>query len=95
VYASIGCVEICGGPTGFVEFNNYLIELSGPTSTIRAEQLKEIGAARNISIEYEKAIRPPIEEIPMRILNFAFMLLTLISASCAVAQQPAGNKFSF
>jgi hypothetical protein len=47
-----------------------------------------------MSIEYEKAI-PPIEEIPMRILSFAFILLTLTSVSCAVAQQPAGNEFSF
>ena len=60
VYASIGCIEICGGPNGFFDFNDYLIQLSGPRSTNRAEQLKEIGRVRNISIEYEKASRPPL-----------------------------------
>lgn len=64
VYASIGCIEICGGPNGFVDFNDYLIQLSGPKSTNRAEQLKEIGRARNISIEYEKASRPPLRRYP-------------------------------
>jgi hypothetical protein len=64
VYASIGCIEICGGPNGFVDFNNYLIQLSKPKSTSRAEQLKEIGGARNISIEYEKASRPPLRRYP-------------------------------
>jgi len=64
VYASIGCVEICGGPNGFVEFNNYLIQLSGPKSTGRAEQLKEIGEVQNITIEYEKASRPPLRRYP-------------------------------
>jgi len=64
VYASIGCIEICGGPNGFVDFNDYLIQLSGPKSADRAKQLGEIGAARTISIEYEKASRPALRRYP-------------------------------
>jgi hypothetical protein len=64
VYASIGCIEICGGPNGFVDFNDFIIELSGPKASTRAEQLIEIGAAGNISIEYEKASRPPLRKYP-------------------------------
>ena len=64
VYASIGCVEICDGPNGFVAFNKYLIELSGPSSSNKDEQLKEIGLARNISIAYEKATRPALKSYP-------------------------------
>lgn len=64
VYASIGCIEICGGPNGFVDFNDYLIELSGPRSASRAEKLEEIGRARNISVEYKRATRPPLRKYP-------------------------------
>lgn len=64
VYASIGCIEICGGPNGFVDFNDYLIQLSGPRATDRATQLKEIGVARNISIEYQMASRPVLRRYP-------------------------------
>ena len=64
VYASIGCVEICGGPNGFVGFNDYLIGLSGAKAKDRANQLKEMGAARNIAIEYEKAARPTLQRAP-------------------------------
>lgn len=64
VYASIGCVEICGGPAGFVKFNEAIIELSGAKSGTKAEQLKAIGAARNIVIEYEKASRPALRKYP-------------------------------
>ena len=62
LYASKGCVEICGGPHGFVKFNDYLIHLSGSTASKRSEQLKEIGKARNMFIEYEKALRPPLKK---------------------------------
>jgi len=64
VYASIGCIEICGGPNGFVDFNDYLIQLSGPKASSRSEQLKEIGGAHNISIEYKKASRPSLRAYP-------------------------------
>jgi len=60
VYASIGCIEICGAPRGFDTFNDYLIALSGPKSTQRADQLAEIGKARNLSITYLKAKRPTV-----------------------------------
>jgi len=60
VYASIGCIEICRGPMGFDLFNNFLIELSGPKSSGRSAQLAEIGRARNMSIKYLAASRPPI-----------------------------------
>ncbi len=60
-YASIGCVEVCNGPEGFVAFNDYLIALSGPKAGLsRAQQLKAIGAARNLSITYRKATRPAL-----------------------------------
>jgi hypothetical protein len=60
VYASIGCVEICGSPRGFDTFNDYLIALSGPKSSDRKAQLVEIGRTRNLSITYLKATRPPL-----------------------------------
>jgi hypothetical protein len=61
LYASIGCVEICNGPRGFDAFNDFLIALSGPKAKGRAEQLREIGKARKMTITYEKATRPPLE----------------------------------
>jgi hypothetical protein len=64
VYASIGCVEICGSPRGFDTFNDYLIALSGPKSSDRKTQLSEIGRAKNLSITYLKATRPPL--VPAR-----------------------------
>ena len=60
VYASIGCIEICGGPQGFVKFNDFLIDLSGPASTSRDQKLAEIGAARNMAITFLPASRPPL-----------------------------------
>jgi hypothetical protein len=64
VYASIGCIEICQGPRGFDTFNDYLINLSGPTASNREDQLAEIGRKRNMSIKYLKATRPPL--VPAR-----------------------------
>ncbi|WKJ91731.1 hypothetical protein QZJ86_06225 [Methylomonas montana] len=64
VYASIGCIEICGGPNGFVDFNDYIINLSGPKASNRADQLAEIGAARSMSIEYAKTNRPALKRYP-------------------------------
>jgi hypothetical protein len=60
VYASIGCVEICHGPKGFDAFNDFLIECSGPSATNRADQLAEIGRAKNMTITYLQAPRPPL-----------------------------------
>jgi hypothetical protein len=61
VYATIGCIEICNGPKGFDDFNDYLIELSGPTASNRADQLVEIGNAKNMVITYMKATRPALK----------------------------------
>ena len=60
VYASIGCIEICDGPRGFDAFNDYLISLSGPRASDRSARLAEVGAAKNLSIEYLKAKRQPL-----------------------------------
>lgn len=65
VYASIGCIEICNGPRGFDIFNDFLISLSGPTSTDRADQLVEIGRAKKMFIKYLKASRPPLVKLKM------------------------------
>lgn len=60
VYASIGCIEICNGPQGFDQFNDFLISLSGPTASSRASQLLEIGRSRSMSIQYLRATRPAL-----------------------------------
>lgn len=59
IFATIGCIEIMG-PRGFVRFNDLIIALSGPTSTIRDRQLNEIGRSGSLSISYEPAARPPL-----------------------------------
>ena len=61
VYATIGCIEICRGPRGFDQFNDFLIALSGPSAKDRAGELAEIGWARNITITYLTAPRPPLQ----------------------------------
>lgn len=63
VYASIGCIEICNGPKGFDIFNDYIISLSGATSSGRDSKLIEIGRSRVLSITYMKATRPPLVKI--------------------------------
>ncbi|XVJ69190.1 MAG: hypothetical protein HEQ39_05720 [Rhizobacter sp.] len=62
LFATIGCIEIMG-PKGFIRFNDLLISLSGPTAKTRPEQLTEIGAAKNISITYQKAERPSLSKV--------------------------------
>ena len=62
VYASIGCIEICNGPFGFNVFNDFLISLAGSTAGSAAGKLAEIGRARNMSITYLSASRPPLEK---------------------------------
>jgi hypothetical protein len=61
-YASIGCIEICGGPSGFVQFNDFLISLSGSTKPTRDKKLAEIGASGTMVITYLEATRPPLVE---------------------------------
>ena len=58
VYASIGCIEICGGPQGFADFNDFIIALSGASSKSRAQKLVEIGKGKNITISYLAAAKP-------------------------------------
>lgn len=60
IFASIGCIEVCGGPQGFVGFNDYIIELSGPKASKRSDQLIEIGKSRNMDITYLAAARPKL-----------------------------------
>ena len=60
VYASIGCVEVCNGPRGFDDFNNYLISLSGSNAPSRNAKLSEIGRSGKMKISYMKATRPPL-----------------------------------
>jgi len=57
LYASIGCIEVCGGPAGFDRFNEFIISLSG-TKKAGTEALQEIGAAKIIDIHYLPASRP-------------------------------------
>lgn len=58
VYASIGCLAICGGPRGFVGFNDFILELAAPAGASRAERLAAIGRSGKLKITYLKATRP-------------------------------------
>lgn len=60
VYASIGCIEVCGGPLGFDKFNDLLIVLSGSTASSRDRALAEIGSSHSMRITYLAANRPPL-----------------------------------
>ena len=62
-YATIGCIEVCGGPQGFVQFNNLLISLSGSQKSTRQQKLAEIGSSGTITISYEAATRPPVKKL--------------------------------
>jgi len=59
-YATAGCIEVCGGPEGFVAFNKLLVTLSGTTQTSFALQLKEIGDSACMTITYLAATPPPV-----------------------------------
>lgn len=61
VYASIGCIEVCGTRAGFDRFNTIIRLLSGSLKK-GTEALIEIGAAKIIEIEYLAAARPPLKE---------------------------------
>jgi len=60
VYASIGCIEICNGPRGFDNFNDFVISLPGSTAKNRASKLIDIGKSKIITITYKKATRPSL-----------------------------------
>lgn len=61
VFGSIGCVEICRGPMGFVLFNDFLISLSGSNKPTREQKLDEIGSSGMMSVRYLAALRPPLK----------------------------------
>lgn len=61
-YASIGCIEICGGPSGFDVFNDFLLALSGSKKETRQKMLSEIGASKQMTITYLPAVKPPLKE---------------------------------
>lgn len=60
VYATAGCIEVCGGPEGFVAFNRLLVSLSGTTKPTFGQQLKEIGDSACMTITYLPATPPPV-----------------------------------
>lgn len=59
-YASIGCLEICGAPAGFDQFNDFIINASGITNGSRSEKLAQIGESGKMTITYMRATRPPL-----------------------------------
>lgn len=60
-YASVGCIELCGKPRGFTQFNDFIITLAGSKRRTRDEQLAEIGSSGVVSIRYATAARPPLK----------------------------------
>jgi hypothetical protein len=63
-YATAGCIEICGGPNGFVKMNDFIISLSGSTAATRDAKLTQIGASGLMAISYDAATRPPLVIYP-------------------------------
>jgi hypothetical protein len=63
-YATAGCIEICGGPNGFVTMNDFIISLSGSTAATRDAKLTQIGASGLMTISYDAATRPPLVKKP-------------------------------
>lgn len=62
VFATIGCIEVMG-PSGFVQFNNLLIALTGTTGATRDEKLDAIARAGKLEIRYEAAARPELKQV--------------------------------
>ncbi len=62
-YATIGCVEVCGGPKGFIIFNSLVFELSGITDSTLEDALLKIGRSSKFFVDYEKASRPAVVEL--------------------------------
>jgi hypothetical protein len=60
IYATIGCIEICGGPNGFNKFNDFIIELAGSNAKTRPDKLLDIGKSGKLSITYLAAQRPKL-----------------------------------
>jgi hypothetical protein len=60
LYATAGCIEVCGGPSGFVAFNKFVVEASGSQKSSFGLQLKEIGDSGCMSITYSPSVPPPV-----------------------------------
>jgi hypothetical protein len=60
LYATAGCIEICGGPNGFVAFNQFLVELAGTTAPTFEARLRQIGRSGCMTITYVAASPPPV-----------------------------------
>ncbi|HEY9044504.1 MAG TPA: RHS repeat-associated core domain-containing protein [Ohtaekwangia sp.] len=54
LYATAGCIEVCGGPKGFVQFNSFVLSLSG------ASTLSQLASSGAMTITYQQAARPSI-----------------------------------
>jgi len=61
LYATAGCIEVCGAPNGFVEFNQFLATLAGATKPTYNEQMQQIANAGCMSITYLGAKLPPVQ----------------------------------
>jgi hypothetical protein len=61
LFASIGCLEVCGFGRGFTQFNSDIIEMSGCNKP-REEALIEIAKKKLITIHYKEATVPPLIE---------------------------------
>ncbi len=61
LYATAGCIEVCGGPDGFVAFNKLVVQLAGSNKSDLARQLQQVGASGCMSITYLAAVAPPIQ----------------------------------
>ena len=61
IYASIGCVEICG-KKGFLKMNTFMALLSGSKKSSMDEKLMEMGQSGKLKITYAYAHKPPLVE---------------------------------
>jgi hypothetical protein len=61
LYASVGCIEICGTNAGFDRFNKFIVELSGTKKT-GTDALIEIASKQLVSIHYLEAKKPSLKE---------------------------------
>jgi hypothetical protein len=60
LYATAGCIEICGGPSGFVAFNQFIVALAGSTKSSFDLQLMDVAQSGCMSITYLPARLPPV-----------------------------------
>ena len=60
LYATAGCIEVCGGPNGFVAFNQFIVDLAGSQGKSFASQLREVGHSSCMTMDYLAAQPPPV-----------------------------------